>query len=101
MLDWPEQIQTSPTRISFTVTVSRSLDGHAYAGRRRAWPAAGPSTCPVPSAVAVALAVAQRHGDFRAGCIPTPDRQRLIALQHHVVADDRRQLHGGVAQRQR
>ena len=37
----------------------------------------------------------ERHGHLRARGVPTPDRIRLLLLQHHVVADDRREAEIG------
>ena len=94
MFDWPEQIQTSPASTSLKVRVFLPLTVSVYG------PPVGSGssvTCHLPSAPAVAVL----HWSLMVtvtsspGLGPAPDAVFLIALKHHVIAEDGRQLHIG------
>ena len=92
MFDWPEQIQTSPTSTSSNVTVFlpstvkrvRPAGGHRVERDR-------------PLAVGAGLGrldlAGDRDRDLLARLGLAPDAVLLVALEDHVAAEDRRQLH--------
>ena len=96
MLDCPEHTQTSPTRMSLTtiagllaprtVISSGPFAASALSGSK--------TTRHVPSARGhgLLLLAVEQDRDRLALAGPSPDRDGLVLLDDHVVADDRGQL---------
>ena len=85
MFDWPEPTHTSPMRMSSKLDLVLAANGHAVGlavglhGRKDH----------LPVALGVGLGgggrLVELHRDLFVGGGPAPDRQRPVALQHHVV----------------
>ena len=96
MFDWPEQIQTSPTRMSLTST------DFGPATVRVCGPPGGIGAEPGhPLALGVGRGLdrlaGQRDLDPLAGLGPAPDRDRDVALEDDVVGEQRVEERPGLA----
>ena len=95
MFDWPEQTQTSPTRIFLSVRVSPPALMVSSCGPPVSSFARVTFQRPWSSALAEADLAGNAHGDLGALVGPAPDRHGLPLLQDHIVADHGRQFQRG------
>ncbi len=90
MLDWPEQSQTSPTRMSLTVSAGPLAPRTVHLQGRPAGLDRVEGDAPLAVLAGhdfLFLAVEENRDGLALGG-PAPHRDRLVLLDDHVVADD-------------